>query len=89
MWKVRLFYYCNSVNIVRLYISTADRDVVVTDKDIGRDPPPILLKRVDCMGTEDDISKCPQDNSNSVFCRNPGAGVICSYIGNLLIITNY
>ena len=72
---------------MRLYISTAGRDVLVTDKDIGRDPPPILLKRVDCTGTEDDISKCPQDNS--VFCRNPGAGVICSYTGNLLNIANY
>ena len=66
---------------MRLYKSTADRGVVVTSKDIGRDPPPVVLKRVDCMGTEDDISKCPQDNS--VFCRKPGAGVICSYIGNL------
>ena len=58
--------------------SSVDGNVAISDKDIGSSLPQIVLSRVDCIGTEDDITKCPQDNS--VFCHNPGAGVICPTI---------
>ena len=35
----------------------------------------MFLVRVDCVGTEMNISQCPQDNSRT--CIAPGAGVIC------------
>ena len=62
-----------------IHISSADRSVAVTDRDIDRFTR-IALTRVDCIGTEDNISKCPRASSG--FCHNPGAGVIC--FGNLL-----
>ena len=74
-------FHCNdnySFRGMRLYICSADGSVAIADKDIGSFPPRIVLSRVDCIGTEDDITKCPQDNS--VFCHNPGAGVICPTI---------
>ena len=75
---------------MRLHInllSSADRTVAITDRDIGR-VTQIALARVDCVGTEDNINKCPKDSSS--FCPNPGAGVICPYIGGtLLSIASY
>ena len=71
---------------------SAGGSVAIADKDIGSSLPRIVLSRVDCIGTEDDITKCPQDNS--VFCANPGAGVICprnsnNITSNLHSIANY
>ena len=48
---------------------------MATDRSISRDPPSIGLEKVDCIGTEDDITQCPQDDSHQ--CINVGAGVIC------------
>ena len=84
MWKVskiNYYYCCNSISVV-----AADKSVVVTDEDIGRIPLRTVLMKVDCVGTEDNIAECPQDNEHR--CRNPGAGVICPF-GNLLSIADY
>ena len=77
MWKVN--FYCNSVTDMGIHISSADRSVAITDRDVGRFTQ-VALTRVDCIGTEDNINECPKASSG--FCPNPGAGVIC--IGNLL-----
>ena len=69
-----------------LHISSADKSVVVTDKIVGRFTQ-IALTRVDCIGTEDNINKCPKASSG--FCPNAGAGVICPHIGTLLSIASY
>ena len=74
---------------MRLHInllSSADRTVAITDRDIGSFTQ-IALARVDCIGTEDNINKCPKASSG--FCPNPGAGVICPHIGTLLSIASY
>ena len=49
--------------------------VVAIKTRVGRDAPPTFLIKVDCVGTEERISQCPQDNSNE--CLNSGAGVVC------------
>ena len=49
--------------------------VLATDRSIGRNPPPIHLQEVNCVGTEDVINKCPRGDTRT--CLNPGAGVIC------------
>ena len=54
----------------------AGGSVVAIDTRVGRDPPPTFVNnRVDCVGTEESISQCPQDNNDE--CLNTGAGVIC------------
>ena len=45
------------------------------DTRAGPDPPPTVIKEANCVGTEESISQCPQDNSH--ICLNLGAGVIC------------
>ena len=57
------------------------------------DSPPTLLNRVNCVGTESNITECPVDNRRCVL---PGAGVVCpissgnsadsNYIGVTVII---
>ena len=49
--------------------------MVAIDTRVERDPPPTVINKVDCVGTEEVISHCPQDNSH--MCLNPSAGVIC------------
>ena len=70
---------------MRLHISSADRSVAITDRDIGRFTL-IALTGVDCIGTENNINKCPKASHR--VCLNPGAGVICPYIGTLLSIAS-
>jgi hypothetical protein len=71
---------------MRLYIiSSADKSVVITDRDIGSSTQ-IGLTSVGCIGTEEDITKCSKTIWPRGFCPNLGAGVICPYIGNLLSI---
>ena len=48
---------------------------MVIDTKAGSDPPPTVIKEANCVGTEESISQCPQDNSH--ICLNLGAGVIC------------
>ena len=45
------------------------------DTKIGQDPLQTFLIKVECVGTEESISLCPQDNKR--VCLDPGAGVIC------------
>ena len=49
----------------------------VTDTRVGRNSLLTFLIKVDCVGTEERISQCPQDNSNVQQCLNRGAGVVC------------
>ena len=49
--------------------------MVATDTRVGQDPLPTFLTKVDCVGSEETISQCPQDNNHA--CLNTGAGVIC------------
>ena len=49
--------------------------VEAIDTRVGQGPPPTFLTKVDCVGTEERISQCPQDNSHE--CLNRGAGVVC------------
>ena len=53
----------------------ADETALATSSSIGLNPPPTLLVRVDCVGTEINISQCPQDIGGT--CIKPGAGLIC------------
>ena len=50
-------------------------NAVATDKYAGRNPPPLFLNRVDCVGTEENITQCPRDDSH--VCLQTAAGVIC------------
>ena len=50
--------------------------VLATDRSIGRNPPPIHLQEVNCVGTEGDINECPRGDALR-DCLDPGAGVIC------------
>ena len=43
------------------------------DTRAGSDPPPTVIKKANCVGTEESISQCPQDNNH--VCLNLGAGV--------------
>ena len=45
------------------------------DTRAGSDPLPTVIKEANCVGNEESISQCPQDNSHT--CLNLGAGVIC------------
>ncbi len=78
--------FCRLIQSHEIILSSADRSVVITDRDIGSSTQ-IALIRVDCSGTEDNITECPKETRG--FCPNPGAGVICPYIGNLLSIASY
>ena len=53
---------------------SSDRSSLATKSRLGREPPPTLLNKVNCVGTEDTISECPVSSSQ---CLAPGAGVIC------------
>ena len=53
----------------------ADGTALATSSSLGLNPLPTFLLRVDCIGTEMNISQCPQDNG--VTCIEPGAGLIC------------
>ncbi len=57
------------------YTQHAVGSVVAIDTRVGQDAPPTVLKEVNCVGTEESISQCPQDNTHA--CLNLGAGVIC------------
>ena len=77
MWKVSLIQrYCSKHDSLFL----ADGSVVATDRSIGRNPPPVHLQEVNCIGTEGDINECPGDDAH--ICLNLAAGVICPN-GNL------
>ena len=52
----------------------ADGTALATTSSIGTNTLTFLM-RVDCVGTEINISQCPQDNNH--ICIEPGAGVIC------------
>ena len=58
-----------------IYIQHTDLNAVAIYTRVGIDPLPTFLQRVDCIGSEESISQCPQDNSGE--CLNTGAGVIC------------
>ena len=60
---------------------------MATDKVAGRNPPPLLLNRVDCIGTEDNITQCPRDDTHG--CLNTAAGVICPKGNNKLASIYY
>ena len=53
----------------------ADGTALATSNSIGLNPPRTFLVKVDCVGTEINISQCPQDNSRT--CIELSAGVIC------------
>ena len=44
---------------------TLGRIVLATEKSIGRNPPPIHLPKVNCVGPEGDINECPQDDTRT------------------------
>ena len=52
----------------------AGGSALATSSRLGRDPLPTLLNEVNCIGTENTISECPQSSSH---CLLSGAGVIC------------
>ena len=52
----------------------ADGYALATDGKLGRNPPPLLLNQVNCIGTENTIAECPKSSRQ---CRLSGAGVIC------------
>ena len=52
-----------------------DGTALATASSIGFKPPSTSLMRVNCVGTEMNISQCPQNNERT--CILPGAGVIC------------
>ncbi len=56
-------------------IANVAGSVVVIDTRVLPGAPPTVLNEVNCVGTEESISQCPQDNSRE--CYNLGAGVIC------------
>ena len=58
-----------------LCIHHAGGSVVAIHISVEQDPPPIVINKVDCVGTEEVISHCPQDNSH--VCLNLSAGVAC------------
>ena len=60
---------------------------MATDKVAGRYSPPLLLNRVDCVGTEDNITQCPRDDTHE--CLNTAAGVICPKGNNKLASIYY
>ena len=67
-------------------MQTTDGRAQAIDVTLGRDRPPLLLNRVNCVGTESNISQCPVDNNH--ICINDGGGVICplfngNYFNNL------
>ena len=50
--------------------------ILATDRSItGRNPDFIPLRKVDCAGTEDNITQCPRDDTHT--CLDSGAGVVC------------
>ena len=57
------------------------------DTRVEQDPLPTVIQEADCVGNEDSISQCPQDNNH--VCLNRGAGVICPILvrGIHIIIT--
>ena len=57
------------------FIQSAVGTVVTIDTRVERNPLPIVIKQADCVGTEESISQCPQDNNH--VCLNHGAGAIC------------
>ena len=54
----------------------ADGYAVATCSRLGREAPPTLLYEVNCDGTENTISECPESIRQ---CVTPGAGVICPF----------
>ena len=68
------------LHLTTLYIKHAGEGVVAIDTSIGRSPPPIFLVKVDCAGSEESITECPQDNNR--VCLDPGAGVVCPLRAN-------
>ena len=46
-----------------LHIQSIGGSVVATDTRVGRNPPSTFLAKVDCVGSEESISQCPQDNN--------------------------
>ena len=61
--------------------------VAAIDTEVA-DPPPTVIKKANCVGTEESISQCPQDNNH--VCLNLGAGVICPQPvkGNIHLLFN-
>ena len=51
-----------------------DGSAQATRSKIGRDPPPTLLNKLECVGTETNLTQCPEDKGQ---CITPGAGIIC------------
>ena len=74
------------VDLCSLHIQHTGQSAVATDTSIGR-PTPTVLTKVDCVGSEESISQCPQDNSH--VCLNPGAGVICLIQINGICYTSF
>ena len=73
MWKVHVSYLLDTCwQYDTMY--PADGYAVATRSRLGRDPPPTLLNEVNCIGTENTISECPESSS---LCVRLGAGVIC------------
>ena len=68
------FFQLPSLNS-SMYIQCAGGSVVAIDTRVGRDQPSTFITIVDCVGNEESISQCPQDNNG--VCLNTGAGVIC------------
>ena len=52
----------------------ADGYALATRSRLGRDPPPTLLNKVDCAGTESNIAQCTESPNQ---CIELAAGVIC------------
>ena len=42
---------------------------------LGRDPPPTVLKQLNCVGTETNIAQCTEIDRECLLL--PGTGVIC------------
>ena len=51
-----------------------DGSAQATRSKIGRNPPPTLLNKLECVGTETNLAQCPEDKGQ---CIIPGAGIIC------------
>ena len=59
-----------------IILHTDENTILATDKSIiGSNPDFVLLTKVDCAGTEDNLTQCPRDDTHT--CLNPGAGVVC------------
>ena len=63
------------VHLLKNLLYVLDGIALANDRPIGRNPPPVHLLEVNCVGTEGDINECPRDDTH--VCLNSGAGVIC------------